>query len=366
MELKNHNRRDRLLPGFGCVVLFASGFALHSFAQMQPCVNDAPDPYQEVDLWAETPRPFASIGSVSVDSHDNVWIFDRCGDKGCAASHEAPIWELSPEGKVLKNFGADLFVFPHGITVDREGNVWAVDGNGKDGKGMQVTKLSPDGKVLLKLGKAGESGTGLDVFNKPTGVAIAPNGDIFVAEGHRTGAEGQPQDFGNSRIMKFNKSGKFLKTFGHLGSADGELMGPHALAFDSKGRLFVADRANSRIVIYSQNGKFLTAWTQFSRPSGLFINHDTLYVSDDQSEDKNTSVEWWPAHPDCKRGVRVGSAVTGKVEYYFPNPQLSPDVAKETRLYDGTADVESIAADSHGTIYLGTARIKTVFKYVKK
>jgi hypothetical protein len=365
-KLVRWNRSDRMFLQCGFFALMVSGMTCAIVAQTESCVNEAPNPYQAVDHWVETPRPFASIGSVTVDSHDNVWIFDRCGDKGCSASHEKPIWEISPEGKVLKNIGADLFVFPHGITVDREGNVWAVDGNGKDVKGMQVTKLSPDGKVLLTLGKAGESGIGLDLFNKPTAVAIAPNGDTFVAEGHRTGLEGQPQDFGNSRIVKFDKNGKFLKTFGHLGTGDGELMGPHALAFDSRGRLFVADRANSRIVIYSQEGKVLDVWKQFSRPSGMFINHDKLYVSDDQSEEKNTSVEWYPAHPGCKRGIRVGSAVTGKVEYYFPNPSIPADVAKETRLIDATADVESIAADSQGTIYLGTARIKTVFKYVKK
>jgi secreted PhoX family phosphatase len=341
-------------------------FVVPTNAQLQPCVNDASNVYQVVNDWAQTPRPFAQVGSVYVDAKDDVWVFDRCGDKGCSGSNEAPIWELSPDGKVLKNFGAGLFVFPHGITVDREGNVWAVDGNSKDGKGMQITKLSPDGKVLMTLGKPGQGGTALDVFDKPTAVAIAPNGNIFVAEGHRTGAEGQPQNFGNSRIMKFDKNGKFIKTFGHLGSGDGELMGPHALAFDSQGRLFVADRANSRIEIFSQDGKFLTAWTQFSRPSGMFINHDVLYVSDDQSEDKTTSIEWWPAHPGCKRGVRVGSARTGKVEYYFPNPQVTPEVAQATRLLDGSADVESLAADSHGTIYLATVRIKTLYKYVKK
>jgi secreted PhoX family phosphatase len=346
-------------------ILVVSSILMAAHAESHPCVNNAPDGgYHDVGDWAQTPRPLAGLGGIFVDSKDNVWLFDRCGNKGCANSNEAPIFEISPEGKVLKNIGAGLFVFPHGITVDSDGNVWAVDGNSsKDGRGMQVTKLSPDGTVLMKLGKAGQSGTGLDVFNKPTAVAIASNGDIFIAEGHRTGVEGQPQDFGNSRIVKFDKNGTFIKTFGHVGNGDGELMGPHSLAFDSQGRLFVADRANSRIVIYSQDGEVLANWTQFSRPSGIFINHDVLYVSDDQSEDKNTSVEWWPAHPGCKRGVRVGSAKTGKVKYYFPNPHLTPEVAKETQLFDGTADVEGLAADSHGNVYLATARIKTVFKY---
>ncbi len=267
---------------------------------------------------------------------------------------------------MLKNFGAGLFVSPHGITVDNDGNVWAVDGGARDGKGQTVTKLSPDGKVLMVLGKPGESGAGLDVFDKPNSVAIAPNGDIFVAEGHRTGAEGQPQSYGNSRIMKFDKNGKFIKTFGHLGTGEGEMMGPHAVAFDSKGRLFVADRANSRIEIFDQNGKYLTSWKQFGRPSGMFIKNDVLYVSDDQSEDKTTSIEWAPPNPGCKRGFRAGSTKTGKVEYYVPSPQLEQSLAQRLRLYDGSADAEGIAADSHGTIYAATVRVKTIYKYARQ
>ena len=212
------------------------------------CVNDAPMPYHLVNDWAHTPRPWAQTNNVSVDARDNVWVFDRCEDGGCAASKVAPIWELSSDGKVLKNFGAGMFVFPHQVVPQRDGSVWVVDGQAKDGKGMQVTKFSPDGKVVMTLGKAGQGGKELDVFDQPTSVAIASNGDIFVSEGHAP-------TFGNSRIMQFDKSGKFIKTFGHLGSGDGELKGPHVLAFDSQGRLFVADRSNSRVVIFDRKRK---------------------------------------------------------------------------------------------------------------
>ena len=138
------------------------------------CVNDAPNPYHLVNDWAQMPRPWAMTNNVYVDAKDNVWVFDRCEDKGCAGSSVAPIWELSPNGKTVKNFGASMFVFPHQVVPDRDGNVWVVDGNAKDGKGMQVMKLSPDGQVLMALGKAGQRGTGLDVFDQPTSIAIAP------------------------------------------------------------------------------------------------------------------------------------------------------------------------------------------------
>jgi WD40 repeat protein len=315
-------------------------------AQTAACVNDAPNPYQIVNDWAHTPRPWAATNNVFVDAKDNVWVFDRCGDSGCAGSNVAPIWQLSPDGKVMKNFGAG-FVFPHAVVPDRDGNVWVVDGNTKDGKGNQVTKFSPDGKVLMTLGKAGQGGKGLDVFDQPTSVAIAPNGDIFISEGHAP-------SFGNSRIMKFDKNGAFIATFGHLGSGDGEFKGPHVLAFDSQGRLFVADRSNSRVAIFDRNGKFLTAWKQFGRPSGIWIDkNDVLYVADSESEDapgKDTH------NPGCKRGVRVGSVKTGKVDYYIPPPPVSNPAFPPP---------EGVAADSHGTIYLAAVQAKSVYKYVK-
>jgi sugar lactone lactonase YvrE len=313
-----------------------------------PCVNDAPNPYKQVTGWAHIPRPWAPANNVYVDGKDNVWVMDRCEDKGCPESHESPIWELSPDGRVMKSFGVGLFYFPHTVKPDPAGNIWAVDGNAKDGRGNQVFKFSPDGKVLMTLGKAGQSGKGTDVFDQPTGIAFASNGDIFISEGHAP-------SFGNSRIMKFDKSGKFIKTFGHLGSGDGELKGPHVLAFDSQGRLFVADRSNSRVAIFDQDGKFITAWKQFGRPSGIFIDkNDMLFVSDSESEDapgKDTN------NPGCKRGIRGGSIKDGKVQFYIPPPPV-PDPK--------LPPPEGVAVDSHGNIYAAAVQAKDVYKYVKK
>ena len=325
--------------------------ALVGLAQAQasyPCVNDAPNPYKQVTGWAHMPRPWAPTNNVFVDAKDNVWVMDRCEDKGCLGSSEAPIWELSPDGKVMKSFGAGMFVFPHTVKPDAAGNIWAVDGDAKDGHGNQVFKFSPDGKVLMTFGKAGQSGKTTDVFDRPTGIAFAPNGDIFIAEGHAP-------TFGNSRIMKFDKTGKFIKTFGRVGSGDNEFKSPHVLAFDSQGRLFVADRSNSRVAIFDQDGKFLTAWKQFGRPSGIFIDkNDMLYVSDSESEDapgKDTN------NPGCKRGIRGGSIKDGKVQFYIPPPPV-PDPK--------LPPPEGVAADSHGNIYAAAVQAKDVYKYVKK
>jgi sugar lactone lactonase YvrE len=124
------------------------------------------------------------------------------------------------------------------------------------------------------------------------------------------------------RIMKFNKDGKFIQTWGKPGKEPGEFDGPHALAFDSQGRLFVGDRTNNRIQIFDQDGKFLEQWTQFSRPSGIYIDkNDVIYVSDSESKDANG----YGHHPGWKRGIRVGSARTGEVTAFIPDPEPDPD-----------------------------------------
>lgn len=331
------------------VLLAASSAAGIAHAQASySCVNDAPNPYRQVTGWEQMPRAWADTNNVFVDARDHIWVIDRCQTGGCLGSSVAPIWELSPDGKVLRNFGAGLFAFPHTVKPDADGNIWAIDGDARDGVGNQVFKFSPDGKLLLTLGRKGATGSDLDVFDRPTGIAFAPNGDIFISEGHAPG-------FGNSRIMKFDRNGKFLKSFGRLGSGDGELKAPHVLAFDSRGRLFVADRSNNRVVIFDQDGKFLGAWRQFGRPSGIFIDrNDMLYVSDHESEDAPGKDSH---NPGCQRGIRFGSVRDGKVIGLIP-----PPVPKKP----GGAPPEGVAADSKGNIYAAAVPEAAVYKYVRK
>src|SRR6266702_8895670 len=166
--------------------------------------------YRE-DGWAKLPdgRKWGQTSAIDVDRDGNIWVFERCGANSCAGSNAAPVVKLAPSGKYLRSFGAGMFVFPHGIHVDRAGNVWVTDADGKEGKGHRVVKFSANGKVLLTLGKAGVAGDGPDTFNRPTDVAVAANGDIFVSDGH--GGDS------NARIVKFSKDGKFIKTWGRRG-----------------------------------------------------------------------------------------------------------------------------------------------------
>jgi sugar lactone lactonase YvrE len=312
-----------------------------AWAQANP-----PNPYITIENWAKLPpgRTWGSTSAVDFDRQGNLWVAERCGANTCAGSKLPPILKFDASGKLAASFGAGMFVFPHGIFVDPQGNVWVTDGQGKDAQGHQVFKFSPDGKVLLTLGKAGVAGDGPDTFNQPSDVIVGANGDIFVADGHGGNT--------NARIVKFSKDGKFLKTWGKKGSAPGEFDTPHALAIDSKGRLFVGDRANNRIQIFDQDGKFIEQWTQFSRPSGLFIDkNDVLYVADSES---NTM-----RHPGWKRGIRVGSAKDGSLQAFIPDPEPDPDKSP-------TSGAEGVAANAQGVIYGAEVGPKGLKRYVKR
>jgi sugar lactone lactonase YvrE len=310
--------------------------------------NDVPNPYKSVATWAQLPegRQWGQTSGVSIGPDGNIWALERCGGTNCADSDLSPIFEFDSSGKMLKNFGAGIFAQPHGLYVDGEGNVWVTDAMAKGGKGEQVVKFSPDGKVLLRLGQAGVAGKGDNLFNGPAYVVVGRNGDIFVADGH-------DPNYDSSRIVKFSKDGKFLKTWGTKGSGPGEFMGTHSIAIDSQGRLFVADRGNNRIEIFDQDGNFIVDWKQFGRPSGLFIDkHDTLYVADSESSQDKAVAEY---NGGCIRGVRVGSAKDGKVTAFIPGPPL-------TGLSVGP---DGVAADEQGNIYAAQVTPRGVQKFAR-
>lgn len=311
--------------------------------------NSQPNPYRTAERWYQMPegRSMGSTSAVAVAADGHIWVAERCGANSCKDSSVAPVLEFNPSGAVVRSFGAGMFVFPHGMTLDAEGNLWITDGQGQPGKGHQVFEFSPQGKVLMTLGKAGVAGDGPDTFNQPNAVAIAPNGDIFVSDGHSAGR-------GNARVVKFSKDGKFIKQWGGHGSGPGQFEVPHTLAFDSQGRLFVGDRANNRIQIFDQEGRFLAEWKQFSRPSGIFIDkNDVMYVTDSESTDK----EGYGHNPGWKRGIRIGSARDGSVTAYIPDP--SPGTAI-------TSAAEGVAADAQGNVYGAEVGPRDVKKYVKK
>src|SRR5947207_10621673 len=262
---RSHLLKFALLGVLGTLAVHAQGNVAST--------NNLPNPFTPVENWAKLPAniEWGQVISVEPDAHGNIWVFHR---------KEPAILEFDSSGKLIKSFGTG-FVQAHGLGLDRDGNVWVTDGQGKDGKGHQAFKFSPEGKVLMTLGKVGVAGSGPDEFNSPSDVVVAPNGDIFVADGHGGND--------NERIVKFSKDGKFIKAWGKKGSGPGEFDSPHSIAIDSRGRLFVADRTNNRIQIFDQDGKFIDQWKQFGRPSGIYISKDdTLYSVDLQSDEKTT------------------------------------------------------------------------------
>ena len=322
--------------------------------------NSAPNPYRTIEGFAKMPegRIWGSTAAVDIDPDGtSIWVAERCSAQGfipasqmregqpfnCDGMDLDPILKFDSTGKLMRAFGKGLIVFPHGLHVDFEGNVWATDGIGRGAKGHTVHKFSPEGRLLMTLGKPGVAGDGNDVFNAPSAVFVARNGDIFVADGHGGNT--------NARIVKFAKDGKFIKTWGKKGTGPGEIDGPHTLAMDSRGRLFLGDRGNNRIQIFDQEGTVLAQWHQFSRPSGVFIDkNDIIYVADSESG----SVA--PAHGDWKRGIRVGRVSDGAVTGFIPDPSNQTS---------GTSAAEGVAADPMGNIFGAEVGPKRVNKYVK-
>ncbi len=368
------SRADR--TGFvlaaGAVAMAILGAAAQAQQTHYPKPTELPNPYRLAEGWPTIPKSmngghWGEVIRVHVHSDGHIWIFHRCfntvppGHATCIGRGDSnpPILEFDASGKLLKSFGVGLFAYPHGFTIDRDGNLWTSDVNDEatvlgmsaknaDGviRGQEVLKLSPTGKVLMTIGKEGVSGNGPDTFDRPTGVAVAPNGDVFVTDGHN------PNKHNSGRVVKFSKDGKFIKTWGHLGSAPGDFDEPHDIFIGgTQGRLYVADRRNQRIQIFDLDGNFIAAWKQFGQPSSVFVSKDdTIYVG--------TAFPDPAAKKGVFRGIMVGSAKDGSLKAFIPDP-ADPD-----KLDVGTTS-SGIAADDAGSIYSADVAAHNLRKYVK-
>jgi DNA-binding beta-propeller fold protein YncE len=339
-------------------------FCVGSFAAEESSpTNDLPNPFKSIAPWGELPagRTWGALSAVAIDNDGkSVWVANRCGANpdippgespfaydSCAGSSVAPVMKFDASGKLLKSFGAGMFIFPHKIYVDADNNIWVVDGRSANPrerkkypddkpKGQVVVKFSPEGEVLLTIGTPGVAGNPPQALTEPCSIVTLRNGDILIAEGHAGQYPGQGPD-SVARISRFTRDGTF-KT-------------PHDIALDVKGRLFVADRGNNRIQILSTDGAFMAEWLQFGRPSGVSIRGNTIYVADSESNGLDFS-----AHPGWKRGIRIGSVKTGEVLYRIPDPQE----------LKGTSSAEGIAADAEGNVYGGEVGQRQFVKHVRQ
>ena len=329
-------------------------------------VNSGANPYVVTRDWARLSvevRPWGGSNGVAIDRDGkSVWATDRCSPgtaPGCLGTKANPVHLFDASGKEVRSFGGGMFVWPHGIHVDRQGNVWVTDARtpsaeevknfpAEEKKGSVVVKFSPAGKVLLTLGKPGVRGNPPEALTDPTDVVTDPgNGDVYVAESHMDVAD--PNLTG--RISVFDKNGKFLRSIGKTGTGPGEFRTPHALEFDSKGRLVVGDRHNHRIQVLTKAGKFVLEYDDFGRTSGLAIDkNDVIYTADSESTER--------VHPGWQRGIRIGSLKDGKVTTFIP-PHTVPNSA------DGAMG-EGIAIDAAGNLYTAEAQLRGITKYVKR
>lgn len=366
----------KLLGVFACM-LSAAVVAQRGAVQppehaAQSPINNLPNPYETQRDFGTLPdnRAWGSVSAVNVDIDGlHIWAGDRCGNNSCATSHVDPIVKLDPQGNVVQSFGADLIIWPHGMDVDSEGNIWIVDARAANsrelaenpdaaGKGHTVLKFSRTGELLMTLGTGGEAGDPPTHFDAPNDVLIAPNGNIFVADTHGAQFQDEAGPNAKSRISIFSSDGTFIKSFGEWGFEDGQFRSPHSLAMDSQGRLFVADRGNNRIQIFDQDGNHQDTWYQFSRISGLFIDKatDMLYAIDSES-DTNYNPGGW------RKGLRVGSAQTGEVMYFIPN-----HMSERNSGMGGIGSMgEGVTVDRNGVVYAGeVGPIKGMTKFIPR
>jgi len=330
---------------------------------VQP-VNTGANPYRVIRDWAQLTlegRPWGGSNGVAIDRDGrSVWATDRCSpgiEPGCLGTKANPVHLFDQSGKEIRSFGGGMFVWPHSVHVDRDGNVWVTDSRvasadelkkfpGEDKKGSVVVKFSPEGRVLMTLGTPGVRGNPPDALTDPNGIITDPgNGDIYVSESH-TNVE-DPNLVG--RISVFDRNGKFLRIIGKTGTGPGEFRTPHAMVFDSQGRLIVADRHNHRIQILTKDGAYVGEYREFSRASGIAIDrNDTIYVADSESSPQR--------HPGWLKGIRIGSLKDGKVTIFVP--------PHTTASADGAMG-EGIDIDAAGNLYTAEATVRGVTKYVR-
>jgi len=338
-------------------------FAQSGLAQEIDPVNHLPNPYETVRDWGSLPEGevWGSVPGLQIDPDGySLWVMDRCrthswqpGVHSCAGRDLPPIMKFDTRtGERVLAFGEDEFVFPHAIHVDFEGNVWIAESRNANeleqqlfpesaNKGHKVVKFSPSGEILLTIGTPGVAGDPPERLNQPMDIAVAPNGDVFIAEGDHGG-----RDIG--RISKFSAEGNYLGSFGRIGTGPGEFRVPHGMTFDSDGLLYVADRGNDRIQVFDQDGNYLQEFKQFGRPSDVAIDDNGFLYAIDSESGRRANRGW-------RKGIRIGRASDGEVSYFIP-PHFIEDTyiwPSGVTSYAECAAGDAITVDAEGNIYAG-------------
>lgn len=341
-----------------------------------------PNPYRLDPNWPTLPasmrgpegRKWGQVIRVNIAPNGNIWVFHRCfndkpaGDATCINRGEEspPILEFNPAGTLLRSWGVGLFASPHGFTIDKDGNIWTADVNaagtvlGISAKnpqgvplGQTVLKFSPAGELLMTLGTPGVANDEPDTLDRPTGVAIAPNGDVFVSDGHAGNRSRR------GRVVKYAPDGTFIKTWGRLGTEIGNFRDPHDIYVGgSMGYVYVADRSNNRIQVFDQEGNFIVDWDQFGQPSSVYVDEqDNIYVGASYQDPALGNVMTASNGPN-DRAIVVGNAITGDLKYLIPDPG---DLSKMT---DTGTSASGITVDNMGNIFAADVGFNNLRKYI--
>jgi streptogramin lyase len=288
--------------------------------------------------WPQKPRhvQWGEMPGVAVDRHDNVWLFTRA---------KPPVQAYTAEGKYLTGWGDELVRSAHHMKFDHEGNIWLAD------IGQHVVmQFTPSGKLLKMLGTRGRAGNDQTHLNQPTDMAIAPSGDVFVSDG-----------YGNNRIVHFDSGGKFVKAWGKLGTLPGEFSLPHAIARDSKGRLYVADRNNARVQVFERSGKFVEEWRDVVVPWGFCVTkQDEIWVCGSSPMAWGAKDESFGCPPKDQVFMRFNTAGRLLQLWTVPKGEDGNEKSGECNW------VHAIAQDSQGNLYAGDIVGKRVQKFIKQ
>jgi sugar lactone lactonase YvrE len=221
--------------------------------------------------YAAVPNPITLPAGTTMGASASL-AFDARGHLLVLTRGAQPFFEFDENGTFIRTFGDNLFTRAHGLRLDLDGNIWATDVGAH-----LVYKLSAQGQVLLTLGTKGEAGewneaAGSRKLNQPNDVAIASNGDVFIVQGHTPGPRG------DARVLKFDKTGKFIKSWGGKGNAPGQFEVAHGIAIDAQGLLWVTDRENQRIQIFDADGTFVREQKYAGLPCSLDIGRQYIYM----------------------------------------------------------------------------------------
>lgn len=307
-----------------------------------PKVNLAAS-YEVVPGWPQRPaeaKP-AAVPAISLDREGNVWIYTRAN----------PVVQVySPEGRYLRGWREeDPKTVPHGLKFDRDGNVWLVD------CGLHVArKFTPEGKLLMTLGTLGVPGEDDKHLKAPTDITFTPDGDIFISDG-----------YGNSRVVHFDKDGRYIKAWGTLGTGPGEFSLVHAIGSDSKGRLYVADRNNVRVQIFDREGKLLDTWANILVPWGFWISPaDEIWVCGSSPMPWRVEPKYPGAPLGCppKDQLFMKFNTEGRVLEHWTLPK-----GEDEKEQPGDVNwLHVIALDASGNVYAGDIIGKRVQKFARK